>query len=116
MGITEDFGERVRDLRRRHHLTQAELAEMTALTPGQVSRIELGAREPRFATVERIARALGVEIRDLFDRNADVPRKPPSVSPAFAGLEELDPKAARAVAACLRSLARVVQQQAKRKK
>ena len=73
--LTLDFGSRipeltgaqVKALRTHRGLTQAQLAEAAEMTPDEVSRIERGTREPRFATIERLAAALDAPPRKLFD-------------------------------------------------
>ena len=52
----------MRRIRKERGLTQAELALATGLGPVQISRIERGVQEPRFATLERLAEALGVSV------------------------------------------------------
>jgi len=46
-------------------LTQAELAERAGVQRATVNRIETGATAARFATVRRLAEALGVPAADL---------------------------------------------------
>ena len=55
----------------RHHrefagLTQADLAERTERSVQLIGRIERGATAPSFETLEGIASALNVQVRDLF--------------------------------------------------
>lgn len=61
------FGRRLRYLRRLRDLTQEQLAEMVGLSVDQVSNIERGVNAPSFASLARIAEALGVSVADLFD-------------------------------------------------
>ena len=70
MTLAEVLGNRVRDFRLAGELTQSALAELADMTSDEVSRIERGAREPRFQTLERLAEALGVEASDLLPREA----------------------------------------------
>ncbi|MCB1257405.1 MAG: helix-turn-helix transcriptional regulator [Microthrixaceae bacterium] len=51
------------ELRERHGLTQAELAERSGIDQCDISRIERGATSPRTRTLKRIAAALGAELR-----------------------------------------------------
>ena len=53
--------ERLRQLRERRALSQAELAERAGITRTALSRIESCAVDPHAATVRRLAAALGVE-------------------------------------------------------
>jgi len=72
--LLRKLGERVRYLRKRTGLTQAELSERAGIYDvGEIERgkkIRAGRREqpnPTLDTLFKLARALGVEIRDLFD-------------------------------------------------
>lgn len=60
-GLTALLGASVRRLRQERGLTQAELAHAVGLGPVQISRIERGVQEPRFATIERLAEALDTD-------------------------------------------------------
>jgi transcriptional regulator with XRE-family HTH domain len=61
------FGRRVRMCRRRHDVTQEELAEDLGLSPEYVSRIERGLASPSFDVIAKLAQELLVEPKDLFD-------------------------------------------------
>lgn len=52
---------RVVSYRAAHDLTQAELARRLGLAQPAVARIEAGEHTPTFATLQRLARGLGVE-------------------------------------------------------
>ena len=52
-------------------MNEAQLAEAAEMTSDEVSRIERGTREPRFATIERLAAALDAPPRKLFDGATD---------------------------------------------
>ncbi len=56
---------RLRDIRERKFLTQAELSERTGLTEATISRIESSVSEPRISTVRRLAAGLGVDPGEL---------------------------------------------------
>ena len=53
-------------LRKEKKMRQSELASLTGLKQPNLSRIENGLVEPRQATLEKIGRALGVEVSELF--------------------------------------------------
>ena len=44
------------------------MAERSGVHPTEVSRIESGKRDPRIATVESLAEAVGVSVSDLLVR------------------------------------------------
>ncbi|MGH8952855.1 MAG: helix-turn-helix domain-containing protein [Acidimicrobiia bacterium] len=51
------------DLRERHGLTQAELAERCGMDQADISRIESGSTSPTARTLQRIAAALDADLR-----------------------------------------------------
>lgn len=58
-GVAMQLGE----LREKHAMTQAELAEKTGIAQSEISRIERGVINPRTDTLLRLADALGAEVR-----------------------------------------------------
>jgi putative transcriptional regulator len=60
------LGVRVRELRAAAWLTQEQLAARSKLDSKHVQAIEAGEGNPTLATSLALARALGVELRDLF--------------------------------------------------
>lgn len=50
-------------LRKKTHVTQRELASRSGIHQAEVSRILSGRTQPRVGTAERLARALGAELR-----------------------------------------------------
>lgn len=66
--LVEAFGLNVKRRRERLRLTQAELAYLAQLHPGEISRIERGVTNPRMTTVLTLALALEVEPMVLLDR------------------------------------------------
>ena len=68
MKITRELlGGRIKELRKVRGLTQEQLAEQVDLATRYISLIEVGRSSPSLVTMENIARALGVEIKDLFE-------------------------------------------------
>ncbi|WP_419932891.1 helix-turn-helix domain-containing protein [Candidatus Poriferisodalis sp.] len=57
----------VMDLRAKHGLTQAQLAQRCDMSQADISRIERGSTSPTTRTLQRIADALAAEVR-LVDR------------------------------------------------
>lgn len=68
------IGRRIRHLRRERGLTLDHLAAALDRAPSQVSMIETGKREPRFAQLETIAQALGVDVASLLEPGAPTRR------------------------------------------
>jgi transcriptional regulator with XRE-family HTH domain len=65
--IRDDFGHRVRSLRRSRGMTQEQLAFRSGLHPTFLSRIERGGPNVTLETVGSIADGLSVRISRLFD-------------------------------------------------
>jgi transcriptional regulator with XRE-family HTH domain len=64
--VAKQIGDALRDARERAGISQSALARMTGIAPNIVSRIEAGERpNPQFATVARLARALGISLDGL---------------------------------------------------
>ena len=61
------FGRRVQSIRATHGMTQETLAEKAGISPEYVSRIERGNTSPSFGTISRVAEALQVRVKTLFD-------------------------------------------------
>lgn len=65
--ITERFGKKVRELRKRKGISQEELSFLSHIDLTSVSEIETGARNPTLRTIHKIGLALKVPIKDFFD-------------------------------------------------
>ena len=61
------FGRRIRTLRKREGLSQEQLAFRCGLDRTYVGGVERGERNISIVNIEKIARALGLSLRDLFD-------------------------------------------------
>jgi transcriptional regulator with XRE-family HTH domain len=61
------FAQRLKELRAAAGLSQAQLAQRAGLNPFGVAKLEQGVREPAFATVQALARALGVSVSKFED-------------------------------------------------
>lgn len=59
----------IRELRISKKITQRQLAEKTGISQQHISKIENGEIAPTYATLEKIAKALGCEI--VFKENGD---------------------------------------------
>lgn len=63
----ELFGKRLRQLRQQKFYSQEKLAELADVTPDQISLMERGKSAASFETLDGLAHALKVSIKDLFD-------------------------------------------------
>jgi ribosome-binding protein aMBF1 (putative translation factor) len=66
-----ELGRAVRELRERHGWSQTELAEAAAMTQSAVARFEAGGTVPTLPVLERLARALDVELEVGFHARPD---------------------------------------------
>lgn len=64
--IQKQFGKRLRALRKEKGYSQEELAFGAHLDRTYVSGIERGIRNPALKNIARLAKALGVEVIELF--------------------------------------------------
>jgi len=60
------LGERVRSLREKRELTQADVDKKSGLSRSSVSRIERGLAVPTIETLTRLGNALGVPLYRFF--------------------------------------------------
>lgn len=67
MSLKHRVGARIRAIRKQRRLTQPQLAEMIDRSPDAVGNLERGASLPSFETLERLAKALGVPVKEFFD-------------------------------------------------
>src|SRR3954469_9408998 len=79
------FGVRLKELREKAGLTQPELAERAGMNRFGIAKLEQGVREPTWATVQALARALGVNCT-AFEETvsppaAEEPEQPPPTPP-----------------------------------
>jgi len=61
------FGQRLRHLRKSRNITQERLAEAIGKSVDFISLMERGLSAPSFDTLEVLAQALEVAVKDLFD-------------------------------------------------
>lgn len=76
----DSVAEKIKSAREKAGLTQAQLAEKVGTTSQNISQYERGIRNPKYNTLEKIARSLGVDVeyfhKNLFDISApDDPRR-----------------------------------------
>ena len=66
--LESSIGREVRDRRKKHGMTVAELAGLADLSPGMLSKIENGHTSPSLATLQSLALALNVSVTAFFRR------------------------------------------------
>ncbi len=66
MCLKSQLGQKIQMLRKKKRLTQEKFAEMIGIDPKNVSKIEIGANYPSPETLTSIAKALEVDIYELF--------------------------------------------------
>jgi transcriptional regulator with XRE-family HTH domain len=65
VNINTSLGNNIREIRLKKEMTQEELAHKADLDYSYINQIENGKRNPSMEAVERIAKALGVKVKDL---------------------------------------------------
>ncbi len=66
MNTKELLGLKVKEMRKMRKITQEKLAEMIDVDNGYISKLEVGQNFPSIGTLEKIARALNIELYELF--------------------------------------------------
>lgn len=62
------LGARIREVRKRQHLSQEELADRADIDRSYMSGIERGVRNVSVLNLSRIAKALGIPLSVLFEK------------------------------------------------
>jgi transcriptional regulator with XRE-family HTH domain len=65
--VNRKVGEKIRTYRMKKGITQEEAAFRSKLDYSYFNQIEKGRRNPSIQAISRIAKALGVSIKELFD-------------------------------------------------
>lgn len=78
MDVGSRVGWNIRRLRVSLRLSQEQLADEAALEPRHVSSLENGEGNPTLSTLKRLADALHVDVKELFDRPTS-PQLPPNL-------------------------------------
>lgn len=65
--LSKLLGQRIKDLRKRNKLTQMELAVIIGMETTNLCKLENGGQLPKEENIEKLAKALNVNVRDLFD-------------------------------------------------
>lgn len=64
--VIHEFGERIRDIRKRMGLSQEELATKASVHRTYIGMIERGEKNITLTNISKIARALSTPIKELF--------------------------------------------------
>ena len=75
MSFKKDFGNRLKEIRKKKHFTQFQLAEMSNIDEKHLSYIECGGSFPKADLIEKFAKILKIEPSELFEF---APQKPKS--------------------------------------
>jgi len=67
LSISEKIGIKINILRNRLKISQERLGELANLSSNSVSAIERGESNPTIETLDRIAKALNIELKELVD-------------------------------------------------
>ncbi len=65
--LSKLLGQRIKDIRKRNKMTQAQLSEIIGMETTNLCKLENGGQIPKEENIEKIAKALHVNIKDLFD-------------------------------------------------
>lgn len=66
--ITKSVGQRIRNYRTQHKLSQEKLAELSGCHPTYIGQIERGEKNATIESIEKIAIALDVPLSKLFEK------------------------------------------------
>ena len=69
--VKKQLGVRIRELRTKSKLTQAQLAERADISDEFLSRVERSEKSPSIVTAQKIANGLGVPLKELFEFKND---------------------------------------------
>ena len=70
------IGDRLKQLRESKHLTQGDIERLSGLLRCYVSRVENGHTVPAVETLEKLARAIGIPMYQLFYDGEEPPKLP----------------------------------------
>jgi transcriptional regulator with XRE-family HTH domain len=65
--LKSSFANKIKALRKQRNLTQNELAQLCGISTSFLSNMERGLNAPSFDVLESLAKALKVQVKDLFD-------------------------------------------------
>ena len=62
-----DFARRIKELRAKRNITQAQLSKLSGVSHSYISRIEIGMQSPTLEVIEKLAAALTVKPSALLE-------------------------------------------------
>jgi len=65
--LAKDFGNKIREIRKQQGISQEGLADLAELDRTYIGGIERGIRNPSLKNIAKIAKALRVQPRELFN-------------------------------------------------
>src|SRR5437870_10156810 len=86
LNATMDIGKRLRIIRESRDLSQGDIERRSGLLRSYISRVEGGHTGPSLTTLEKFARALGVEPYQLLFHNSGDPK--PAMLPDQVGMNK----------------------------
>lgn len=66
------FGEKIREIRKAKNITINQISKETGLTASFISQFERGKTEASVASIQKIAKALGVSVSSLFNNKSEI--------------------------------------------
>ena len=66
MSVSSDIAKAIISARLQKNITQKELADLTGISQGNISRYENCEKEPTVTTLKRIAKAMGLQVKIEF--------------------------------------------------
>jgi len=60
-----EFGKKLREVRLKKNLSQGDVARILGVHRSYISGLERGRRNPSLFTVKKVAKALGIEVKNL---------------------------------------------------
>lgn len=64
--LTQKFGQRIKELRKKQELTQEKLAELAGIDFSYLNMIESGKKNPSLKRIAKLARILKISLSELF--------------------------------------------------
>ena len=65
------FAKRLKQIRKQRHLTLEKFAELVEISPNHISKLESARTFPSFQLISRIANALNIDMKELFNFDSD---------------------------------------------